>query len=221
MEFFVIVPASGSGIRFSSGIPKQFLKLRGREIITRTLSVFNSIKEINSIAVSVQEQYFGKLKSIIKNNDLKKVRYIVCGGKRRQDSVYNALLALDCRPSDRIIVHDAVRPFITKKFVKRLMEESIRCDCLVPGLPISDTVKRTDDRGYVSETVPRKNLWRIQTPQVFRYEALMESFSYAYSKKLEGTDEAALMEYAGFKVKIIHGETENNKITVKEDLYKR
>ncbi|MCI0473948.1 MAG: 2-C-methyl-D-erythritol 4-phosphate cytidylyltransferase, partial [Ignavibacteria bacterium] len=114
--------------------------------------------------------------------------------------------------------HDAVRPFFSRKLLNKLIEASTDYDCVVPGIRLTDTVKLTDDKGLVLKTVPRENLWSIQTPQIFTYAKLSKAFDYAAGHKYVGTDEASLMEYAGFKVKVIEGELSNIKITTRKDL---
>ena len=123
-----------------------------------------------------------------------------------------------CNEDDRIIIHDAVRPFITKKKIKELLNLSSKYPGLVPGLKVHDTIKKVDDKNYISESVKRENIWRIQTPQIFRYEILMKSFEHALKTKFTGTDESSIVTNAGYKVKIVDGEISNLKITTKEDL---
>jgi 2-C-methyl-D-erythritol 4-phosphate cytidylyltransferase len=136
----------------------------------------------------------------------------------RQDSVYNALKELNCKPDDVVIVHDAVRPFVSANLIDRMMNESVNYDCVIPGIPITNTIKKTNNKGIVVNTIPRENLWSIQTPQFFKYNKLMKAFDFAKANKLVGTDEAALMEYAGYKVKVVEGEKTNIKITTRKDV---
>jgi 2-C-methyl-D-erythritol 4-phosphate cytidylyltransferase len=134
------------------------------------------------------------------------------------DSVYNALMNLNCRKSDFILIHDAVRPFVSADLINRLIIEAKKFKSVIPGIIISDTVKRTDNKLIVQNTIPRENLYRIQTPQIFRYDILVKSFEKAYRDNYIGTDEAAIVEHAGYKIKITEGEDSNIKVTVKEDL---
>jgi 2-C-methyl-D-erythritol 4-phosphate cytidylyltransferase len=218
MEFYLIIPASGTGSRFGLKTPKQFYKVDGKEILIHTLNRFNSNKRIKSIFVSTRKEYIKKISLLVKKHRIRKVENIVTGGKHRQDSVYNALRGIDCKPDDIIIVHDAVRPFVTNRLISDLMEESVKYDCVIPGLQITNTIKKTDKRGIVINTIPRENLWSIQTPQFFKYGKLMKAFDFARSKNLIATDEAALMEFAGYKVKVIAGESTNVKITTRKDI---
>lgn len=218
MKVKVIIPASGSGERFGSKIPKQFLKIEGKEIIAHTLEKFNSIKLTDEIIISTKLEYFVKISAVLKKYNLRKVKKIVEGGMRRQDSVYNALINLECEEDDLILIHDAVRPFISKKKILELIKTAEKENCVIPGIPVPETVKRVDAENIVTETIDRKNVWTIQTPQVFRYDILRKSFEKAYNENFTGTDESAIVENAGYKVKVIEGEKTNVKITFREDI---
>ena len=218
MNFYLIIPASGSGNRFGLKTPKQFYKTEGKEIIVHTLNRFNSVKDIKSIFVSAKKEYVKRIYLLATRNKLHKVRNVVIGGKLRQDSVYNALMSIDAVKGDRIIIHDAVRPYFSAKLLKRLMQESLKYDCVIPALQITDTIKLTDDKNNVVCTVPRKNLWSVQTPQIFEYSKLVNAFALAKQEKFIGTDEASLMEFAGYKVRIVEGEKANIKITTRKDI---
>ena len=153
MNFYVIIPASGIGKRFGSKIPKQFVKINGVDILSIVLNRFNSCKKIKSIFISTKKEYILKVKNICIKNNFDKVGLIITGGKLRQDSVYNALKMIDCNDDDRIIVHDAVRPFLSKKLLEKLIGESKKYDCVVPGIKLTNTIKKTDEKGNVLETI--------------------------------------------------------------------
>jgi 2-C-methyl-D-erythritol 4-phosphate cytidylyltransferase len=218
MSYYLIIPASGSGVRFSGNTPKQFVRANGKEIIAHTIGRFNSSNFIDQIIIATKKKFFDKLIKITFENNFNKIYKIVEGGERRMDSVYNALMNLNCKKDDFIIIHDAVRPFVSEKLVSRLIKETKKHKAVIPGILISDTVKRTDKNFIVKATVPRENLYGIQTPQVFRYDVLVKSFEKAYADNYTGTDEAAIVEYSGYKIKLIEGEIPNIKITRKEDL---
>ncbi|MCX6163475.1 MAG: IspD/TarI family cytidylyltransferase, partial [Ignavibacteriae bacterium] len=187
MSYYVIIPASGSGIRFAGNKPKQFIRIEGKELIVYTLNKFNSIQTIDSIIISTRKMFFDKLIKILFENNIGKVTKIVEGGKRRMDSVYNAFMNLNCKKNDFIIIHDAVRPFVSKDLIQRLISETKKFNSVIPGMLINDTVKRTDKKLIVQNTIPRENLYRIQTPQVFRYDILVKSFEKAYRDNYIGT----------------------------------
>lgn len=218
MNFYLIIPASGTGNRFGLKTPKQFYKTKGKEIIVHTLSRFNSVKDIKSIFISTKKEYVNKIYFLADKYKLHKVRNVVIGGNLRQDSVYNALSSINAVKGDRIIIHDAVRPYFSLKLLKQLMNESIKFDCVIPALQITDTIKLSDSKNNVVCTIPRKNLWSVQTPQIFEYSKLVNAFKLAKMEKFIGTDEASLMEFAGYKVRIVEGEKSNIKITTRKDL---
>ena len=218
MDFYLIIPASGSGNRFGLKTPKQFYKIDGKEILVHTLNRFNSVKDIKSIFISTAKEYIVKINNLTAKHKINKVEKVVTGGKYRQDSVYNALINIPAKNGDRIIVHDAVRPYVTLKLLKALLKESVHYDCVIPAVKLNDTVKMTNSKGIVVSTVPRENLWSVQTPQIFEYGKLIKAFAIANQKKYIGTDEASLMEHAGFKVKIIEGDASNIKITTRKDI---
>ena len=218
MKFNVIIPASGSGDRFRTRIPKQFIKLRGKELITYTIRKFNSINNVESIVIATKKEYFKKLQKLIIDNKFHKVTNIVEGGTTRHDSVFNGLKAIVSSYECYIIIHDAVRPFITEKKIKEMMKVVKECKAVIPALKVNDTIKEVNRSNVVIRTIQRKYLWEVQTPQIFKYDVLWKSFTKANSKKLKGTDESSIVENAGYKVKIIEGEKTNIKITTKDDL---
>jgi len=218
MKFYVIIPASGSGVRYGSKLPKQFIRIDGKEIIAYTLQKFDSLKSVDSIVIATQKKYINKLRYLVKENKFRKVLNIVEGGKTRHDSVSNGLKALRPDKNDFIIVHDAVRPFITVKKIRELMKEVKDCNAVIPGLRINDTTKEVSKNNIIRKTIPRENLWIAQTPQLFRYDILKRAFEKADENKFKGTDESSIVEYAGYKVKIIEGEKTNVKITTNEDI---
>ena len=146
MKFYTIIPASGSGKRFKSRTPKQFFKIEGREIISYVLRKFNSLREIDYIVISTQINYFKRIEKIVLDNEFEKVKSIIEGGNERMDSVYNALQLLKCDKDDFVIVHDAVRPFITTKKIKELIRAAKVYNSVVPALKLNDTIKKANKK---------------------------------------------------------------------------
>ena len=139
------------------------------------------------------------------------------GGKRRQDSVYNALLRVDA-DADLIMIHDAVRPFVSSRMLKIAIEETLRWGATAFGLPAKETVKAVDEKGWVVRTIEREGLWNIQTPQTFERLLLQSAYREALELSLEATDDASLVERTGRRVKVLLGSPENIKVTTPEDL---
>jgi len=214
----VIIPASGSGVRFGGKTAKQFILLNGKEILAHSIKKFQDEKIIDEIIVSSAGENFEKIKNIVRKNKFSKVKKIAEGGKRRQDSVYNALINLECGMNDIILIHDAVRPFVTGKLIKEVVSSLQGADCVIPAVSISDTIVRTDKNNFVKEVIDREGVYAVQTPQAFRYDVLMQCFSKANRDGYTGTDEASIVRRYGHKVKVTEGDRRNIKITVKKDL---
>lgn len=220
MSIKVIIPASGSGVRFGGNTPKQFLKIDGKEILAHTISSFHKINSIDEIIISAKAEYFERIKLIIRKHNFYKINKIVEGGKLRQDSVYRGLINLDCKIDDIVLVHDAVRPFVSPNKILEVIKEAKKSDSVILAMKVSETVKKVDKNNFVEKTIDREGLWSVQTPQAFRYDILKRSFEKAFKKKFIGTDESSIVEYSGYKVKVIEGEKENIKITVLSDIRK-
>jgi len=218
MSFFTVIPASGSGIRFGGKVPKQFLKVNGREIISYTLRKFNSIEFIKGIIVVTKPEYFPLISEIASKYRFSKITGIVAGGETRMDSVFNGLSVLNCQKNDVVAVHDAVRPFVSKKQIINLYDFCLKYGSVIPALPVPDTVKEIKNKNTVNRTISRENLMLAQTPQFFKYGEMLRSYEKAIKDNFIGTDESSILEYAGYKVKIIEGERKNIKITTKEDI---
>ncbi|HAY33332.1 MAG TPA: 2-C-methyl-D-erythritol 4-phosphate cytidylyltransferase [Ignavibacteria bacterium] len=214
----VIIPASGSGVRFGSKIPKQFLKINGDEILTHTVKKFHDVKGIDEIIIAAAPENFIRICSIIRKNNFIKVKKVVEGGKRRQDSVYNALINLDLGKKDIVLIHDAVRPLVSAKLIREVIEAADKFGCAVPGIAVSDTLKRTDKNFLIKETIDRDGVVTVQTPQAFGSEILQKCFLRSYKDGFTGTDESSIVEKYGYKVKVIPGEKSNVKITERKDL---
>ena len=144
------------------------------------------------------------------------VKKIVVGGEQRQDSVYNGFNSLD-ELTEIVVVHDGVRPFTTPQMIISTVEEARKYGAAITAIPVSDTIKKVAD-GFVEKTIIRDGLWRVQTPQAFKYDLLKEAFQKAQRDSYYGTDEGSLVEYLGKPVRIVSGSELNMKITHKEDL---
>jgi|YNPMSStandDraft_1061717.scaffolds.fasta_scaffold00541_12 2-C-methyl-D-erythritol 4-phosphate cytidylyltransferase len=216
MKTIAIIPAAGSGKRFFSETPKQFLKINGIEILVHTILKFQRAKNIDKIFVAVSKEYFNKVENLVRKYRLNKVIKIVEGGKERQDSVYSALKSINAEPNDLICVHDAVRPLISSKEIDELIEFAKRKKAVISAKKAIDTVKI--GYNFVEGTLDREKIWLVETPQIFTYKILSEAFNKAYEDKFFGTDESSLVERLGVKVHIYQVKGENRKITLKEDL---
>ena len=200
-----------------SAVNKQFLPLRGKPIIIHTLERFQLCPDVGEIIVAVQAASRTQMESLIKEFRLTKATKIVEGGKRRQDSVRNALSHVD--PAiDIVLVHDAVRPFIRQQTIKEAIEKARSHSAAVVAVRAKDTVKIGGPDGRIKETLDRSLLWLAQTPQAFMKKLLVEAYAKAAREKFEATDDASLVERMSVFPAIVEGTPDNIKITTPDDL---
>jgi 2-C-methyl-D-erythritol 4-phosphate cytidylyltransferase len=217
-KIFAIIPAAGKGSRLGGSIRKQFLMLQGRPVIVHTLRQFEFCADVDEVAVAVPESSIVEMEALVSQYRLHKVSKVLAGGERRQDSVYRVLSRLPVRDSDLVIVHDGVRPFIEPKKISQVIKACKSHDAAVLAVQPKDTIRRSNGGGFFDQTLDRKALWLIQTPQVFKASLLKKAFEKARKDKFYSTDEAALVERLGVKVRIVEGSYDNIKITTQEDV---
>ncbi len=214
----VIVAAAGMSNRMGSKINKQFIDIDNKPILAHTLNKFEEspyIDEIILIAKEEEVEYCRK--EIVRKYNFKKIKKIIRGGKERQDSIYNGILALHER-CDIVLTHDGARPFVRKENIEDGIRGVIEYGSCVIGVPVKDTIKAIDNEGDVHHTPKRSMLWAAQTPQCFWKSILQRGYEYAIDEGIMGTDDSSLVEKVGYKVKMIMGNYDNIKITTPEDL---
>ena len=222
-----IVPAAGLGVRFggSGRGKKTFHELDGKPVIARTLLALERTALVTEVIPALRPEDHGMLRDLMAEYGIKKVKKIAEGGKERQDSVWNAL-KLVSPGTEAVAVHDGVRPMATPEFISAVISalyEDDGWDGVVPGLMPRDTIKEvgatlTGKTLAVKTTLERRSLVAVQTPQVFRYKSLFAAYETAMARGYYATDDAALVEAAGGKVKIAPGLPENIKITTPVDI---
>lgn len=215
-----IIPAAGQGKRMKSEKSKQLLTIEGKPILAYTLEIFSQEESIDEIIVVVKEEEKEYVeKEIIKRFQIKKVKHVVVGGEERVDSVYNGVKKVS-EDISHVLIHDGARPLLPKDKLKCLIEEIEKYDGIILGVQTKDTCKKVDEKGYVMETLSRKSLYNIQTPQIFKEEVIKLAYKKAEGRYTNITDDAMLVEkYTKAKVKLIEGTYENIKITTQEDLH--
>lgn len=212
-----IVAAAGLSKRFSPHGKKQFAELGGKPLLTYCLSTFESSELIASVVVVVPENEISRSREMLGNFGFEKIASVVGGGEKRYLSVRNGFCAAP-PDSEMVLIHDAARPFVDNDAIKRVVEECARSGASICAVPVTDTLKRADERNsLVSGTIPREKLWRAQTPQVFRREILEEIYSSSDMGDLGATDESVLAEIRGIRVGIVMGSDLNMKITTAAD----
>ena len=215
MKSVAIVAAAGIGKRF--GQDKTFFPFRGKPVLLWTLEALEGVDGIEEIIPALREEDIGQARELASRAGLRKVKRFARGGLERQDSVYNAL-GLVPPETDIVLVHDGARPFADAAFIKGLIAGLDGADGVVPGLMPKDTIKQVNASGFISSTPERKGLVAVQTPQVFRYDALMKAYGAAMRAGFYSTDDSALVESAGGKIKVVPGDAKNIKITAPEDI---
>jgi len=213
-----LIPAAGEGRRMGGAMPKQFLQLGGRELLARTLEVFEACMVIDEIWVVVAAEHCAWCQeTIVERYGLRKVRGVVAGGATRQDSVWRGLQHV-AEAVELIVVHDGVRPLVPELLIQQTLASASRHGAAIAAVPLKDTLKRVSEAHEVEDTVPRERLWRVQTPQAFHHTLLRTAFQHAWRHGLQATDEAGLIEAIGHPVKIVPGYEYNVKITTPDDL---
>ena len=217
-RYWAVIPAAGIGTRMEMTTPKQYLSLQGRPIMEHVLLRFCRHPDIAGIVVALApEDPHWKTLSVAGHEKIS----TTTGGVERCHSVLNGLRALPAvaDANDWVMVHDAARPCVRREDIDALLEQLV--DHPVGGLlgiPVADTMKRTDRDGNIIETVQRKGLWRALTPQMFRYEQLLQALQAALDQDKLVTDEAAAMEISGHMPRMVEGHADNIKITRPQDL---
>lgn len=212
-----VIPVAGSGKRFAGTMPKQFLDLGGRPLLAVTLQKILDLDLIGQVIVVCAPDAREQVEKIIAAlPGFTEKGMITAGGKERQDSVFNGLSAV--QPGTEIVlVHDGVRPLVTPEILRQSILTAKEYGACVAAVPVKDTIKRVHD-DQVVETLKRDELWQIQTPQTSRFDWLWQAHLAAREKNYYSTDEAALLEWSGYPVRIIPGDYNNIKITTPEDL---
>jgi 2-C-methyl-D-erythritol 4-phosphate cytidylyltransferase len=201
-----------------SNTPKQFLILGGLPLLVHSLRVLEASDAISAVVLAAPQADLDYCKrDIVAQYGFKKVRQIVTGGAERQDSVRLGLAAVG-PDAEIVLVHDAVRPFLTVNMVAQVVEAAAKHGAAIVAIPMRDTVKRAGADGLIEETVDRKPLWLAQTPQAFTRALIEEAHAKALRNGFRATDDAQLVEHAGHRVAIVEGSTDNIKVTRPEDL---
>lgn len=213
----IVIAAGGSSSRFGKN-NKLLEEFNGMPLFIHSINNFIAVCKTENIVIVVPESEKKAFNGIIKEYlPLAKIK-IIAGGQVRYESVVNALNVFN---SDvrLVAIHDAARPLADVKLLEKCLRSvETHGGGAIPAKPVTDTLKRVDADGLIINTVDRCNLWRVETPQVFELTKLRDAYAAAAKSNLEFTDDAAVMEYAGFPIHIVHNTAENIKVTYPEDL---
>jgi 2-C-methyl-D-erythritol 4-phosphate cytidylyltransferase/2-C-methyl-D-erythritol 2,4-cyclodiphosphate synthase len=210
-----VIVAAGRGTRAGGDLPKQYRALAGEPVIRASLSLFSWHGEVGAVQPVIHRDDMTSYDAAAKGL---KLMPPVFGGSTRQASVLAGLEALSAGSPDIVLVHDAARPFCSSGLVSRAIAACAQTGAAIPGLEVTDTIKRVDSAGLITGTVDRAELRSVQTPQAFAFPALLDAHRKAAAAGRDDfTDDAALVEWAGLKVISFAGEASNTKMTTDED----
>ncbi len=221
-RYAAVVLAGGSGSRMGGTTPKQYLILDGKPLIWHSLKAFEeSAAEAVVLVVRPGETEYCR-KNIVEAFGFRKVCAIAEGGKERYHSVYAGLQALKGRGYDIVAIHDGARPMVSQEVITRTFQAAEEYGACVAAVPVKDTIKVADDAGFAAETLPRKLLWSVQTPQTFRFDLCLKAYETMMERpeNQEGvTDDAMVVErFTDTRVRLVMGDYKNLKVTTPEDL---
>lgn len=212
-----IVVAAGKSERMGSNTDKAFLNLGPKPVVAWSLLAFEQCTDIDQIILVVRKDQVLAAKSVAQMFGISKIRAIVAGGGRRQDSVQNGMKEMD--PETRVvIVHDGARPCVTPELISETIKYAKRNGCGVAASRVWDTIKYVERGSTVDHTVDRTKLWAVQTPQAFSAELLTRAYKTVEEQKATVTDEAGAVELIGEPVRLVDWPLPNIKITTAEDL---
>ncbi len=209
-----LIVAGGTGQRLGSETPKQYIDIAGVSVLRHTLNQFEGLVDVIKVVISPQhEMLYGRASEGLD------VLPCTHGGEERQESVLKGLESLVPENPDIVLIQDAVRPFVDESLINAIIEALNEYYGVIPVIPVKDTLKLTEN-DLVQATIPRNNLSAAQTPQGFRFGAILEAHRKAAQQNLKFTDDAAVAEHFNIPVKAIPGREENFKITTREDLHR-
>ncbi len=207
-----IIVAAGESQRMG-GVDKVFALLGGKPVLARVVDAFEECSSVQQVVVVVSQQNLELARRMVAEQGWSKSIEVCAGGRRRQDSVAAGLSQLN--HCEWVVIHDGARPLLTVDLIERGLEAARETGAAAAAIPVTDTIKVAGDDRLVKETPHRRNLWAVQTPQVFRFDIIAKAYEQA---KGEVTDDASLVEQLGYQVKLYMGSYDNIKITTNYDL---
>ncbi|MBP3192027.1 2-C-methyl-D-erythritol 4-phosphate cytidylyltransferase [Natronogracilivirga saccharolytica] len=220
----VIIPSAGTGVRMGGGTPKQFLEINGMPLLAHTIRRILKISCLRKVVIPSSPDLSERTRDIahegLESSGLSGSVDIavVAGGDERMDSVRNGLHALKDDDITMILVHDAVRPCFPLDAVEQAIDEARTSGAAIIAVPARDTVKMVDGNNVITSTPDRERVWLAQTPQVFRKELFVRAYDKLGDKAYLATDDASVVEQAGYPVRVVHGTHDNIKVTYRPDL---
>jgi 2-C-methyl-D-erythritol 4-phosphate cytidylyltransferase len=207
-----IIVAAGESQRMG-GVDKMFAPLGDKCVLARVVDVFQSCKAVDQIIIVMSNRNMEQGRRLVLEQKWSKIKEICPGGKQRQDSVAEGLKRL--KYGEWVVIHDGARPFVTAELIEKGLEAARETGAAVAAVPVTDTIKVAGLDDIVRQTLPRQYLRAVQTPQVFRIDVIRNTYQHVFG---DVTDDASLVEKAGYKVKLYTGSYDNIKITTPDDL---
>lgn len=220
-----LILAGGQGLRMGVNKPKQFIDLFDKPIIIYTLEAFDNHPEIDYMAIVCLQEWQDELKILIKDYNIKKVKWIIDAGESRRQSSYNGIMTIhtDCNDNDIVLIHDAARPFVTSRIISENIKIAGEYGACNTVIPTQDTIVKSLDGIMMDSIPPRNELYLVQTPQSFVLKNITYAHKYYISNKddklPEVTDDCGLLLFCGLAVKFAEGDKFNLKVTSNEDLF--
>lgn len=215
-EVIAIVPAAGLGTRFGEDRNKPFETLGGKPVIVWALETLENMAEIREIIPVLKESDVQAGMELFGSYRISKIRRAAPGGRERQDSVFNALNCIR-EKAPVVLIHDGVRPLLEARVVRRALSALSGCDGVVVAVPPKDTIKEMAG-DTVTQTLKRDALVAVQTPQIFLYQPLLDAYERAMKESFYATDDSAVVEWNGGRIRVVTGSYTNIKVTTPEDL---
>jgi len=214
-----LIVAAGRGVRAAAAVPKQYASLGGTSVLARTLGAFLTHPGIDLVQATIAAEDEGRYAAAVASLGSAKLLPPVVGGATRQVSVRNGLRALEPHAPERVLIHDAARPFVTHDVIARVLAALGNGPAAIAAVPVTDTVKQTGADNRVAATLDRDRLWSAQTPQGFRFADILAAHARADAAGRDDmTDDAGVAEWAGLPVTLVMGSPANRKLTTAEDL---
>jgi len=211
-----ILPAAGSSSRMKQSGNKLFCEISNTPVIILTLKALQNSPFIDEIIIPTRPDMIEEIRLLCKKHSISKVSDVIAGGDTRTDSVLNGVLHAKGR-FDLIAIHDAARPFVSQELIENTVLAAARFNAAAPAVPVKDTTKEVEG-GIIKRTVPRENLFGIQTPQIFDSDLITAALTKAKKDNIPITDDCSAVEALGMRIMITAGDYFNIKITTPEDL---
>ncbi|MGZ4962054.1 MAG: 2-C-methyl-D-erythritol 4-phosphate cytidylyltransferase [Limisphaerales bacterium] len=212
-----IIVAAGKGTRMGINQDKLFLEVAGRPLVAHTWQRFDESPEIQHVVMVVRDGNQQMFSEMAAQYGFQKPFTLVAGGKERQDSVWNGLEALPAQ-TEVVAIQDAARPCTSAELIRACIEAAEDCGAAVAAMPVTDTIKASEDGEFISRHLDRSRLWSVQTPQTFRVGVIKRALAEVQKQKVQVTDDTAACELIEQPVKLVHVSAPNPKLTTKADI---